>query len=81
MGRRRNHIAVCNYVMGKSREDRVRLFSEVHSNRTRGNRDVLEHGKFQLLKIFTYLNHGGGQTLDQGPKEVENLYILKMFNT
>lgn len=58
MERRRNHIAVCNYVMGKSREDRVRLFSEVHSNRTRGNRDVLEHGKFQLLKIFTYLNQG-----------------------
>lgn len=58
MERRRNHIVVCNYVMGKSREDRVRLFSEVHSNRTRGNRDVLEHGKFQLLKIFTYLNQG-----------------------
>lgn len=49
MERRRNHTAVCNYVMGKSREDRARLSSEVHSNRTRANRGVLEHGKLQLF--------------------------------
>jgi len=36
------------YLMGQNREERVRLFSVVPSDRTRGNEHKLKHMKFHL---------------------------------
>ncbi|KAK4820992.1 hypothetical protein QYF61_009458 [Mycteria americana] len=38
----------CCHLLGGCREDGASLFSEVHSNRTRGNRHESELGKFHL---------------------------------
>lgn len=38
-------IAVFNSLMGGCREEGVRLFSQIRSNRMRGNRDKLQHRK------------------------------------
>lgn len=40
---RGNLIAVYNYLIGKHREDGVRLFSEVHDDKRRDNRCKLKH--------------------------------------
>ena len=39
-------IAVCHYLIRRQRQDGVKLFSEVHSDRMRDNRNKLQHGKF-----------------------------------
>ena len=39
--------AVCTDLMGGCTEDRVRLYSDVHSDRIRHNGSNLEHGKFR----------------------------------
>lgn len=41
-------VAVYNYMVKGFREDKARLFSEVHDSRTRGNKPKLKHGKFPL---------------------------------
>lgn len=38
------------YLMKGHEEETVKLFSESHSRRTRGNRHRWEHGKFSALK-------------------------------
>lgn len=35
-------------AVGEYREDRLRLLSEVHKSRMRGNRHEMKHGKFKL---------------------------------
>lgn len=44
--------AACNHAVGGYREDRARLFLEVHSRRTRGN-GQLQHKKPQLEGRFS----------------------------
>jgi len=39
-------IAVCHYLIRRQRQDGVKLFSEVHSDTMRDNRNKLQHGKF-----------------------------------
>ena len=48
--------------MGECREDRGKLLSEVHSGRTRGNKDKLGHGKSQLRRGI-FFPHENVQTL------------------
>lgn len=48
-------IAVCNCLMGGCREDRDRLFSEVHRDKSEGNRHNKKFRKFlfDIKKTFT----------------------------
>ena len=43
-----NLISAYKYLMDGSHRNEARLFSVVPSNRTRGNGNELEHGKFHL---------------------------------
>lgn len=46
---------IYNYLTGGDRAARDRLFSEVHSDKTGGNRHKMEQGKFQLKDFFPLL--------------------------
>lgn len=49
----RDLAVVCSYLMGRCREDGVRLLTELHGDRTTGSRYKLEHVKF-LLDVHKY---------------------------
>ena len=50
-------IAACSYLMGESRKDRDRLFSEMHSDRMKGNRQKLEYKTFSLyIRIYFFFS-------------------------
>lgn len=78
--RRRDLSAVYNYLRGGYRDNRTRVFLRVHSDRTRGNRHKLGHGKFQLdiRKTFCTMRvvkHGNslGDTQNSRNKVTSNL--------
>jgi len=48
------------YLMGGSKEDRVKLFIVVPSERTRGNRHQVKHKKFHLSVRKTLFYCEGG---------------------
>lgn len=58
------------------REDRARLFSGVHSKRTRGNGHNL-----QQLDIWRTLLHKSGQTLEPVPRKLMGSPVLEIFKT
>lgn len=65
MERRRNHTAVCNYIMGKSRED-------IQTSQRCMQQGYVRTWEIPTLKTIYYLSHEHGQTLEQGPKDVED---------
>lgn len=62
----RELTAICSYLVGRCREDGVRLLIELHGDRTSGSRCKLEHTKFWLdVHKKNPPNHEDGQTLEQ----------------
>lgn len=58
-------LAVYSYLMGESRKDRNRLFSEVYSGRLKGNRQKLEHKTFSLDTRIIFFSHESYHILEQ----------------
>lgn len=58
---------VFNYLMEEHSSNGARLFSEEHSGRTRGNRQVAtwEITTSSKKRPFSFFGHEGGQTLEQ----------------
>lgn len=53
--KKRGKGMIYNYLTRGDRAARARLFSEVHRDRTGGNRHKMEQGKFQLKDFFPLL--------------------------
>lgn len=60
----RDLTAVCSYLIGRCREDGVRLLAELHAYRTSGSRYKLEHVKC-WWDVQKKNSHEGGRTLEQ----------------
>ena len=50
----RDLIAVYNYLIGRYRQDELRLLWKMHSNRTRGNRHKPQQGNFNYVADYFY---------------------------
>jgi len=60
-------MTLYKYPIRGEREDGAQHFSEVRSNRTRGNRDKLEYGKFLSDSRNPFLNMRVIQYFNSGP--------------
>lgn len=61
----------CSCLMGGYWTDRARLFSRMHGDKTGGNKDMLQHGKFWLDISWAEGNqHEGGQNWITGPEKL-----------
>lgn len=58
-------IAVYSYLMGESRKDRDRLFSEIYSGRLKSNRQKLEYKTFSLDIRMIFFSHESDHILEQ----------------
>lgn len=78
---RRDHIAICNYIVGGHRGDGASCFLPRHKARTRGNKQTSEHGKFSLNIRNKSFHKEGGLILAQGSREVVEPLSLELLKT
>lgn len=76
-----NLVDVFKYMVGRYKDDGIRLSSVISSERTRGSGRKSKHRKFHLnirKNLFYYV---GGQTLEQFAREVVESPSLEIFKT